>query len=46
MTAQAADVAGVSVPDEIKTVPAEPLKLNGAGVREKWMMDLYVVRCT
>ncbi|HVL02309.1 MAG TPA: chalcone isomerase family protein [Dongiaceae bacterium] len=42
MSVQAADVAGVDVPEEIKTVPAQPLKLNGAGVREKWMMDLYV----
>lgn len=42
LTAQAADVAGVSIPDELKTVESQPLKLNGAGVREKWMMDLYV----
>ncbi|MFZ5600942.1 MAG: chalcone isomerase family protein [Pseudomonadota bacterium] len=42
LTAQATDVAGVSIPDELKTVESQPLKLNGAGVREKWMMDLYV----
>lgn len=39
---QAAEVAGVDVPDSIKTTTAQELKLNGAGVREKWLMDLYV----
>lgn len=39
---QAAEVAGVDVPDTLKTAEAQELKLNGAGVREKWLMDLYV----
>jgi len=30
------------VPDTLKTDTAQELKLNGAGVREKWLMDLYV----
>lgn len=39
---QAAEVAGVEIPDTLKTAAAQELKLNGAGVREKWLMDLYV----
>ena len=40
---QAAEVSGVNVPDTLKTEATEQeLKLNGAGVREKWLMDLYV----
>lgn len=39
---QAAEVAGVQVPDTFKTENAKELQLNGAGVREKWLMDLYV----
>lgn len=38
----AAEVAGVDIPDTLKTGNAQELKLNGAGVREKWLMDLYV----
>ena len=41
-TLQAAEVAGVQVPDTLKTDNAQELTLNGAGVREKWLMDLYV----
>lgn len=41
-TLQAAEVAGVQVPDTLKAADNQALVLNGAGVREKWMMDLYV----
>ena len=39
---QAAEVGGVQVPDTLKTDSASELKLNGAGIREKWFLDLYV----
>lgn len=38
---QAATVAGVEIPDALQAARSE-LKLNGAGVRSKWMMDVYV----
>ncbi|WP_369602240.1 chalcone isomerase family protein [Hahella sp. SMD15-11] len=37
----AAKVADVEIPDAIKAANTE-LKLNGAGVRTKWFMDIYV----
>lgn len=37
----AVTVEGVDVPDTLSADSAE-LKLNGAGVRSKWFMDLYV----
>ncbi|WP_404363479.1 chalcone isomerase family protein [Marinobacter sp.] len=39
--AHAATVEGVNLPDTISADNSE-LKLNGAGVRSKWFMDLYV----
>lgn len=42
LSAQAVEIGGVDMPDEMKTVDSQTLKLNGAGIREKWMMDLYV----
>lgn len=39
--ASAVEVSGVDVPDSIKEESRE-LALNGAGVREKFFMDLYV----
>lgn len=39
--AGAATVEGVEVPETLSADSAE-LKLNGAGVRSKWFMDLYV----
>ena len=41
-TVQAAEVGGVNVPDQIKTADAQELVLNGAGIRDKWFLDLYV----
>lgn len=38
---QAATVAGVDLPDSLESAGNE-LQLNGAGLREKWMLDLYV----
>lgn len=39
---QAAEIAGVNIPDTLKIADTQELKLNGAGIREKWLMDLYV----
>ncbi|MFE8069451.1 chalcone isomerase family protein [Marinobacteraceae bacterium S3BR75-40.1] len=39
--AQAAKVSGVEIPDMLKADSTE-LKLNGAGVRDKWFIDIYV----
>jgi hypothetical protein len=36
------DVGGVKVP-ETRTYENQKLNLNGAGVRDKWFMDLYVI---
>ena len=40
-TAQAARVSGVDVPETL-SVAGQNLTLNGAGVRDKWFMDIYV----
>lgn len=37
----AAEVGGHNIPDSLKTTSSE-LALNGAGMREKWLIDLYV----
>ncbi len=37
----AKEVAGVNIPDSIKAGNSD-LVLNGAGLREKWMFDVYV----
>jgi Chalcone isomerase-like len=39
--AHAMDVDGVAVPDTV-TVADTPLQLNGAGMREKFFMDIYI----
>ncbi|AZZ93615.1 chalcone isomerase [Hahella sp. KA22] len=40
-SSQAAKVAGVDIPDTLSAAGSE-LKLNGAGVRSKWFIDVYV----
>ena len=40
--ASAAELAGVFVDDEIKSVGGESLVLNGMGLREKFWVDVYV----
>jgi hypothetical protein len=40
--ATAAEVAGVFVDDEIETASGRQLLLNGAGLREKFWVDVYV----
>lgn len=40
--ATAAEVAGVFVDDEIRTESGDVLVLNGAGLREKFWVDVYV----
>ena len=35
------DIGGISLPDTLKANDTE-LQLNGAGIREKWLLDLYV----
>ncbi len=40
--ASAAELSGVFVEDEIKTVTGEKLVLNGMGLREKFWVDVYV----
>lgn len=42
MLASAAEVAGVFIDDEIKTDDGQTLVLNGAGLREKFWVDVYV----
>ena len=39
---QAKEVGGVNVPETFKTDSAQELVLNGAGVRAKFLIDLYV----
>ncbi len=39
---QAAELAGVTVADEITLANGETLKLNGMGLREKMWIDVYV----
>ena len=41
MPVQAKQVAGVEIPDKMEK-DGTSLVLNGAGVRTKWMMDIYV----
>ncbi len=39
----AREVAGVNIPEQVKVAnEASPLQLNGAGIREKFFMDIYV----
>jgi hypothetical protein len=40
--AVAAEVAGVFIDDKIETESGQPLTLNGAGLREKFWIDVYV----
>jgi hypothetical protein len=40
-SASALDIAGIKLPDSMP-VADQQLALNGAGIREKWMFDLYV----
>ena len=40
--ASAAELAGVFVDDEVKTESGQSLVLNGAGLREKFWVDVYV----
>lgn len=37
----ALDIAGISLPDSMP-VAGQQLALNGAGIREKWLFELYV----
>lgn len=39
--AMAADVSGVTLPDSV-VIGGSELKLNGAGVREEYLVDIYV----
>ena len=39
---QAIELDGVNLPDKIKAPDGKELLLNGAGMREKWFLDLYV----
>lgn len=41
VSAQAVRVSGVDVPETLP-VAGQDLKLNGAGARKKWFMDIYV----
>lgn len=41
-TAFSQEIAGIEMPDKITTTADTELQLNGAGVRTKWFMDLYV----
>jgi Chalcone isomerase-like len=40
-SAHAADIEGVAIPDSV-TVADTTLQLNGAGIREKFFMDIYI----
>lgn len=40
----ALEIAGVSVPDTVTTDDGTTLKLNGAGVRSKFVFDIYVAQ--
>lgn len=40
-SASALDIAGIKLPDAYPSA-GQQLALNGAGIREKWMFDLYV----
>jgi len=36
------DVGGIDMPETIRSTDNTELQLNGAGIRAKWFMDLYV----
>ena len=38
----ALDIGGIQIPGSFDTQAQPALALNGAGIREKWFMDLYV----
>jgi hypothetical protein len=41
--ARAASIEGVDIPDTLSTAPGgQPLLLNGAGIRKKFFMDIYI----
>lgn len=40
-SASALDIGGIKLPDNMP-VAGQQLALNGAGIREKWLFDLYV----
>lgn len=42
LCANAAELSGVFIEDEIKTDAGETLQLNGLGLREKFWVDVYV----
>lgn len=44
MPAAALEIAGVSVPETIKTDTGATLTLNGAGIRSKFVFDIYVAQ--
>lgn len=41
VSAHAREIAGVVIPDTV-TVADNPLQLNGAGIRKKFFMDIYI----
>lgn len=41
-TSWALDIGGITIPETLKIDDQQALNLNGAGIREKWFMDLYV----
>ncbi|OIN06193.1 chalcone isomerase [Shewanella algae] len=41
-TVDAREIASENIPDTLSIQAATPLKLNGAGVRSKFFMDLYI----
>jgi hypothetical protein len=36
------DIGGITLPEQLESEHHQTLKLNGAGIREKWFVDLYV----
>ncbi len=41
-TINAREIAGENIPETLSIKAVTPLKLNGAGVRSKFFMDLYI----
>ncbi|MAR93072.1 MAG: chalcone isomerase [Pseudomonadales bacterium] len=41
-TVHALELGGITMPETLTTSDGATLHLNGAGIREKWFMDLYV----
>ncbi len=41
-TANAAEIAGIDVPEQLATARGDTLRLNGAGVRSKFFIKVYV----